>query len=105
MLTPWSILDSDPQRHQRLLKIVAYCLTSDPAGPHDTYPKETGEADGHPVREELLHHGLGAPQHELGLHIATLFHQVPGQHLQDAGQVDQFGLQGDGEEGGKETPV
>lgn len=105
MLTPWSILDSDPQRHQCLLKIVAYCLTSDPAGPHDTYPKETGEADGHPVREELLHHGLGAPQHELGLHIATLFHQVPGQHLQDAGQVDQFGLQGDGEEGGKETPV
>lgn len=57
-----------------VLKIAAYCLTSDPAGPRDTYPEETREADRHPVGEELLHHGLGAPQHELGLHIATLFH-------------------------------
>lgn len=96
MPTPWSILDLAPQRHQRVLKITAYCLTSDTAEACDTYPKETREADGHPVCKEFLHYRLRAPQHELGLHITALLHQVSGQHLQDAGQVDQLGLQSDG---------
>lgn len=88
-----------------MLKITAYCLTSDTAEPCDTYPEETREADRHPVCKEFLHHRLCAPQHEFGLHIAALFHQVPGQNLQDAGQVDQFGLQSNGQEGGEQTPV
>lgn len=105
MLTPSSIQDLSWQRHQSLLKIPAYCLTSDTAEGCDTYPEKTRKADGHPVCEEFFDHGLRASQHEFRLHVTTLFHQVPGQHLQDAGQVDQLGLQCNGEEGGEQTPV
>ena len=62
------------------------CLqSSDTAEGCDTYPQETRKADGHPVCEEFLYHGLCASQHEFRLHVTALLHQVPGQHLQDAG--------------------
>lgn len=53
------------------------------------HPEEAIKADGHPVGQQLLHGGLGAPQQEFGLSVAVLLRQHLQQSLHHLRQVRQ----------------
>lgn len=69
------------------------------------YPEEAIEADGHPVGQQLLYDGLGAPKQQFGLSGTALTHQVAQQGLHHLCQVRQVAVECHGQQRRKHTPV
>lgn len=76
-----------------------------PVGAGRPYPQAAIHADGHPVGKHLLYHGLGAPQHELGVLGSRGIDEVYQQLLHDACVVFQLAVQRNGEQRGQAAPA
>lgn len=85
-------------RSQNISFHEAFFLTTPPPPPSEHHLEVAVHADGHPVGEHLLHDGLGAPQHQLGVLGGRGVDQVHQQVLHDAGVVLQLTVEGDGEQ-------
>lgn len=77
----------------------------DAAPLHPPYPQTAVHADGHPVGEHLLDHGLCAPQHELRVLGGRGIDEVYQQLFHDACVVLELAVERDGQQGGQAAPV
>lgn len=77
----------------------------DTAPLHPPHPQTAVHADGHPVGEHLLDHGLCAPQHELRVLGGRGVDEVYQQLFHDARVVLELAMERDGQQGGQTAPV